>query len=83
MSNSTVTHLFAFLTYIYAPLYCSFARKGSSLSATAFYSCRWCFEVLVLPNFAAGKITGFDRTTYLNQKPINGLMTLVSYEKLK
>ncbi len=32
MSNSTVTHLFAFLTYISAPLYCSFARKKSLLS---------------------------------------------------
>ena len=32
LSNSAATHLFAFLTYLYAPLYCSFAPKKSHLS---------------------------------------------------
>ena len=32
--NNSVLHLFAFLCHIYAPLYCSFARKKPLLSTT-------------------------------------------------
>ena len=41
LSNSAATHLFAFLTYLYAPLYCSFARKKPLLSTTTreVFSC--------------------------------------------
>ena len=41
LSNSAATHLFAFLTYLYAPLYCSFARKKPFLSTTTreVFSC--------------------------------------------